>query len=91
MKGSASLFLLLLMGCAQYALAQQAGDGLYDQQRFGRQMLAQACGVRHLPPARNAKTYGPLLNKTDVPSRRESLGMTTRLVVSDTKMPSAGS
>jgi mono/diheme cytochrome c family protein len=63
MKRSASVFLFLLAGCAQYAFAQQAGDGLNDQQRLGRQILAQSCGVCHLPPARNAKTYGPLLNK----------------------------
>ncbi|HYR85144.1 MAG TPA: cytochrome c [Terriglobia bacterium] len=63
MKRSASVFLFLLTVCAQYAFAQQAGDGLNDQQRLGRQILAQSCGVCHLPPARNAKTYGPLLNK----------------------------
>ncbi len=43
--------------------AQQAGDGLNDQQRHGRQLLAQSCGVCHLPGAPNAKTYGPALNK----------------------------
>ena len=63
MKRSASLFLILLTGCAQYAFAQQAGDSLNDQQRLGRQILAQSCGVCHLPPARHSKTYGPLLNK----------------------------
>ena len=26
-------------------------------------MLAQSCGVCHLPPARNARTYGPPLSK----------------------------
>ena len=30
---------------------------------LGRQILAQSCGVCHLPPARHSKTYGPLLNK----------------------------
>jgi len=64
MKRSALLFLGLLAVCAQYAFARQAGDGLNEQQRLGRQLVAQACGVCHLPPARNAKTYGPLLNKT---------------------------
>ena len=65
MKRSASvfLFLLLLTGCALYGFAPQAGDGLNDQQRLGRQILAQSCGVCHLPPARNTKTYGPVLNK----------------------------
>ena len=63
MKRSVSVFLFLLTGCLQYGFAQQAGDGLNDQQRLGRRILAQSCGVCHLPPARNAKTYGPLLNK----------------------------
>jgi mono/diheme cytochrome c family protein len=43
--------------------AQQPGDGLNDQQRLGRQVLAQSCGVCHLPTTLNAKTYGPPLNK----------------------------
>jgi mono/diheme cytochrome c family protein len=45
------------------ASAQQAGDNLNDVQRHGRQLLAQSCGVCHLPPSLNAKTYGPPLNK----------------------------
>ena len=63
MKRSALLFLCLLIVCAHYAFAQQAGDGLNEQQRLGRQIVAQSCGVCHLPPARNARTYGPLLTK----------------------------
>ena len=64
MKRSALLFLCLVIVCVHDAFAQQAGDGLNEQQRLGRQIVAQSCGVCHLPPARNAKTYGPLLNKT---------------------------
>ena len=45
------------------ASAQQAADNLNDVQRHGRQLLAQSCGVCHLPPALNARTYGPPLNK----------------------------
>lgn len=45
------------------AFAQQTGDELNDQQRLGRQVLAQSCGVCHLPPARGARTYGPVLSK----------------------------
>jgi len=45
------------------AFAQQSGDGLSDQQKRGQQVLAQSCGVCHLPVALNAKTYGPPLNK----------------------------
>ena len=63
MKRSAWLSVCLLTVCAQFPFAQQAGDGLNEQQRLGRQILAQSCGVCHLPPARNAKTYAPLLNK----------------------------
>lgn len=63
MKRSASVLLFLLAACPHYAFAQQVSDGLNDQQRLGRQILAQSCGVCHLPPARNAKTYGPPLTK----------------------------
>ena len=57
----ALLFLLALSAPA--ALAQQPSDGLSDQQRLGRQLLSQSCGVCHLPPARGARTYGPVLHK----------------------------
>ena len=63
MKRGAPVLVLLLTACPQYAFAQQASDALDDQQRLGRQILAQACGVCHLSPARNAKTYGPPLTK----------------------------
>ena len=63
MKHSASLLVFLLAAWPQSASAQQAGDGLNETQRHGRQLLAQSCGVCHLPPALNAKTYGPPLNK----------------------------
>jgi mono/diheme cytochrome c family protein len=61
MTRTASVLLMLLAGSAT-ALAQ--GDTLNDKQRHGRQILAQSCGVCHLPPSLNAKTYGPPLNKT---------------------------
>ena len=65
MKRSASLLVFALAAWPQVASAQQApaGDNLNDTQRRGRQILAQSCGVCHLPPALNAKTYGPPLNK----------------------------
>ena len=62
MKRSASLLVFLLAAWPQGASAQQ-GDSLNEAQRHGRQLLAQSCGVCHLPPALNAKTYGPPLNK----------------------------
>lgn len=63
MTRTASVLLFLLTAWPQHASAQQARDGLTDQQRLGRQIVAQSCGVCHLPPALNAKTYGPPLNK----------------------------
>jgi mono/diheme cytochrome c family protein len=50
-----------LAASAHGAAAQQ--DQLTDQQKMGRQVFAQSCGVCHLPPALGAKTYGPALNK----------------------------
>lgn len=57
------VFLFVLAIGTPHALAQQAPDALNDQQRLGRQVLGQACGVCHLPPARSARTYGPVLSK----------------------------
>jgi len=57
------LLLFVLIVTAPSASGQQASDGLTDQQRLGRQLLSQNCGVCHLPPARNARTYGPVLHK----------------------------
>jgi mono/diheme cytochrome c family protein len=61
MMRSAAALLLLVAG-AQGATAQQA-DKLDDIQTHGRQVFAQSCGVCHLPPAMNARTYGPGLSK----------------------------
>ena len=63
MKRSALAVVVLLIASAPYAFAQQARDGLTDQQRRGRQVMSQSCGVCHLAPARNARTYGPSLSK----------------------------
>jgi mono/diheme cytochrome c family protein len=57
------LVVVFLVAASPPAFGQQASDGLTDQQRLGRQLLSQNCGVCHLPPARNAKTYGPVLHK----------------------------
>jgi len=57
---TASVLVILLLGSAT-AYAQN--DTLNDKQRHGRQLLAQSCGVCHLPPALNSRTYGPPLNK----------------------------
>ena len=60
---SAWFGLLLIASSAQGAFAQQAADNLTDQQKLGRQVFAQSCGVCHLPPSLGARTYGPALNK----------------------------
>jgi mono/diheme cytochrome c family protein len=58
---------LLLLGVlvAGGASAQQAGadEHLTATQKLGRQVFAQSCGICHLPPQINARTYGPLLSK----------------------------
>ena len=60
----ATLFgLLVLAASAQAATAQQAAGNLTEQQKMGRQVFAQSCGVCHLPPSLGARTYGPALNK----------------------------
>jgi mono/diheme cytochrome c family protein len=63
MKCSAVALLLLLAAWPLGAAAQQAGTELNDIQKHGRQVFAQSCGVCHLPPALNARTYGPGLSK----------------------------
>ena len=63
MKNATLLGLLVLAASAQGAIAQQASGNLTDQQKTGRQVFAQSCGVCHLPPSLGARTYGPGLNK----------------------------
>src|SRR5882757_2362514 len=63
MKHTALFGLFVLAVSSQAATAQQAGDNLSDQQKMGRQVFAQSCGVCHLPPSLGAKTYGPALHK----------------------------
>ena len=63
MKRYPLVLLFLLTALAPDVFGQQPADGLTDQQRLGRQLLSQSCGVCHLPPARNARTYGPTLHK----------------------------
>src|SRR5436190_4866658 len=55
---SASIAAALCM-LSHGAFAQQ----LNEQQTTGRQVFAQSCGVCHLPPVMNARTYGPPLSK----------------------------
>jgi mono/diheme cytochrome c family protein len=59
LSAAACIFVLGASG----ASAQQPSDNLNETQRHGRQLLAQSCGVCHLTPSLNARTYGPPLNK----------------------------
>jgi mono/diheme cytochrome c family protein len=53
-----------LLAASPYAVsAQPAGDGLNPTQTLGQQIFAQSCGVCHLPPVINARTFGPVLSK----------------------------
>ncbi len=68
----------VLLLCLAFALfvprpgnAQKASDNLTDQQRMGRQVLAQSCAVCHLPSGPGAKTWGPALNKSTLPDDDE--------------------
>ena len=63
MKHCITLTMVLLAAFATLASAQQADGNLNARQRQGRQLLAQSCGVCHLPPSLNARTYGPQLSK----------------------------
>jgi mono/diheme cytochrome c family protein len=58
-----SALVIFLSLAASPAFAQHATDGLNETQTLGRQIFAQSCGVCHLPPAINARTYGPALSK----------------------------
>jgi mono/diheme cytochrome c family protein len=62
MKRGASVVVFLVLA-SPVAFAGQAGDGLNEQQRLGRRVFAQSCGVCHLRPSLNVRTYGPLLSK----------------------------
>jgi mono/diheme cytochrome c family protein len=62
MIGRAMSVLLFTAACLQRAMAQPTDDGLDATQKQGRQLLAQSCGVCHLPPALGARTYGPRLS-----------------------------
>ena len=85
MTRSVPFLLLLALAWPQLAAAQQSNDGLTDQQRLGRRVLAQSCGVCHLPPSLNAKTYGPPLNKNSATG--DETVMRTTIMEGTTRMP----
>jgi len=61
----------VLAAFALTAHAQGTGNELNPIQQQGRQVFAQSCGVCHLAPSANAKTYGPSLNKTSAAGNDE--------------------
>jgi mono/diheme cytochrome c family protein len=61
MKHQAALLLCLAAAWPLAATAQPTD--LTAQQRHGRQLMVQSCGVCHLPADLNAKPFGPPLNK----------------------------
>ena len=65
MTRSAAALVLALLAWPLAAPAQQAAtdDTLNETQTTGRRVFAQSCGVCHLPPQINARTFGPLLSK----------------------------
>src|SRR5262249_19512697 len=86
MKRVAPVLLVLLSLGARPGAAQKApGAGLTAQQMLGRRVLAQSCAVCHLPPAPDAKTYGPPLNKVTIPEEDEAVRET--ILEGTTRMP----
>jgi mono/diheme cytochrome c family protein len=57
--------ILLGVLAAEGASAQQAAtdEQLTATRKLGRAVFAQSCGICHLPPQINARTYGPLLSR----------------------------
>jgi mono/diheme cytochrome c family protein len=85
MKRTFPVLLILLTLGALPAVAQKGGANLTDQQRLGRQILAQSCAVCHLPSGPGAKTYGPALNKSTLPEDDDAIRQT--ILEGNTRMP----
>ena len=62
-RGLLIVSLILVTWRAPGFAQQKDSDGLTDQQRLGRRVYAQSCGVCHLRPSFNVRTYGPMLSK----------------------------
>lgn len=81
--------LFLLTFAAQCSRAQsqnqKASPNLTEQQRLGRQIVAQSCAVCHLPSGPGAKTYGPALNKSTLPDDDDMIRQT--ILEGNTRMP----
>ena len=71
MKMIVPAMLCALAAPAVAVFAQTTGSELTATQTLGRQIFAQSCGVCHLAPSMNAKTYGPPLNKASTAGNDE--------------------
>ena len=63
----------LALGFILHAYAQAPSDGLTDQQRTGRMLMVQNCGICHLKATREAQTYGPVLHRGSLSGSDEAM------------------
>ena len=84
MKRSVWIALILLAGVSQGAFA--AENYLNEQQKLGRRLFEQSCGVCHTRPTLVAGTYGPELSKESAGGREDAM----RAIISNgtPRMPS---
>src|SRR5207249_8298016 len=69
MKRSGWIALMLLAGASQGGFA--AEDHLNEQQKLGRRLFEQSCGICHTRPTLVAGLYGPELSKVSAGGREE--------------------
>ena len=69
MKRNIWIALVLLAGLPQGAFA--AEDHLNDQQKLGRRLFEQSCGVCHTRPTLVSGMYGPELSKESAGGRED--------------------
>ena len=84
MKRSGWIALMLLAGASQGGFA--AEDHLNEQQKLGRRLFEQSCGVCHTRPTLVAGMYGPELSKESSDGREDVM----RVIISNgtPRMPS---
>lgn len=69
MKPSAGIALILLAGLPQGMFA--AEEKLNEQQKLGRRLFEQSCGVCHTRPTLVSGMYGPELSRDSAGGREE--------------------
>ena len=76
MKSTIMMCRVAFVSLAAVLVAQVGASAqqLSEQQTTGRQVFAQSCGVCHLPPVMNARTYGPSLSKVTAGGNAEITG-----------------